>query len=76
MSNYRFQFSTEEERSAILENHSDKYLIEEERLFEGNFLTLTDVKPIEVEIEEIRRENEVLKQSVAELSFLVSVGGV
>ncbi|OLN21911.1 hypothetical protein BTO30_12495 [Domibacillus antri] len=41
----KVQFETEEEKQQIIFNKSAMFLIEEQRLFEGNFLIFSDVSP-------------------------------
>lgn len=59
------EYTNQQEREQILEEHQDKYLIEEKNITEGNFLVFSTVKPIESEIDD-------LKQAVAELSIALS----
>lgn len=68
MSIYRIQFDTEEKRESLLVEHADKYLIEEARLFEGNFLIFTDVSPVEADIKELKQANKLLKAKDKALS--------
>lgn len=44
------EYTNQQEREQILEEHQDKYLIEEKNITEGNFLVFSTVKPIESEI--------------------------
>ncbi len=57
------EYSDLSERERILEEHKDKYLIEEQNIQEGNFLVFTITPPLEVEIN-------IVKQAIAELSML------
>ena len=51
--NFKFQYKNETDRNEIIEKNSDKYLIEEQNLFEGNFLVFSDIKPLEFIVEEM-----------------------
>lgn len=58
---FKYQYKDENERNYLLESNKGKYLVSEQILFEGNFLVFSDVKPVEVEIEELKQENKLLK---------------
>lgn len=65
---YKFEFNSKEEKHAIEKNNSDKYLIEEQYLIDGNFLVYTD-EPTEIElikekISILEAENESLKEGL------------
>ncbi len=76
---YKYQYITEAERETLLQTHSDKILLEEQNITEGNFLIFGDeprqpvtiIKKIEVDEEEfnrIKEENQQLQQSVLEMT--------
>lgn len=58
---YRIQYQNQDERQSIIDNNVDKYLIEEQNITEGNFLIFTDEKPITEELNDLKRENVLLK---------------
>ncbi|MCI1615971.1 hypothetical protein [Heyndrickxia oleronia] len=76
---YKFQYSTPQERERILEDNASKILIEEQNIAEGNFLIFSDA-PIEKEVEFVnipQSEIDSIKQSIAELSLLIAqMGGM
>jgi hypothetical protein len=41
-----FQYKDAVERAAIVSQNTDKFLIEEQNIIEGNFLIFTDKKPV------------------------------
>lgn len=53
---YKFEFSNEEERNEIIANNSERFLIEEHHLFEGNFLVFTDEKSTLIEMQELKEK--------------------
>ncbi|MDW0112969.1 hypothetical protein QT711_07210 [Sporosarcina saromensis] len=50
------EYKNADEKQTLLAEHSDKYLVEEKNLFEGKFLVFTDIKPVEIEIIELKQE--------------------
>ena len=66
---YKFEFNSKEEKHAIEKNNSDKYLIEEQYLIDGNFLVytdeLSDFEMIQKKISILEAENETLKQELS-----------
>lgn len=42
---YKYEYSTEQERHSILDANTDKFLIEEQNITEGNFLIFSAVLP-------------------------------
>lgn len=54
---YKFEFNSKEEKYEIEKNNSDKYLIEEQYLIEGNFLVYTD-ELSEIEIIKIKQNQQ------------------
>ena len=63
---YKFEFNSKEEKYVIKKNNSDKYLIEEQYLVDGNFLVytdeLSDFEMMQEKISILEAENEILKQ--------------
>ena len=74
---YKFKYETFTERTKILEENKDKFLIEEQNLFGGNYLIFSEeelpqnpAKPGEIEIMQgkisiLEAENENLKQELS-----------
>lgn len=60
------EYSNKEEREMIINKHRDKYLIEEQNITEGNFLVFMDVRPVEIEIEELKLQNDMLLIGLAD----------
>ncbi len=73
---YTFEYTTQEERTGILENNQDKYLIEERNIREGNFLIFTDVKPIEMEIEDLKGRQNTTDNTILSLMDAILMGGM
>lgn len=44
--NYKFQYQNDAQRNDLIARNSDKFLIEEQNIIEGNFLVFTDEAPI------------------------------
>lgn len=65
MAKYSFQYTDEVERSSILDANSDKFLIEEQNHVEGNFLIFSDIKPLEIELQNIKNDNLILMDVLA-----------
>lgn len=55
---YKFKFNSKEEKHVIEKNNSDKYLIEEQYLIDGNFLVYTDEIS---DFEMIKRKTSILE---------------
>lgn len=51
---FKYEYFNDEDRQSIIVKNSDKYIIEEQNITEGNFLIFTDVKPIEIEVKELK----------------------
>ena len=71
---YKFKYETFTERAQIFNDNKDKFFIEEQNLFEGNYLIFSDDEPIKelngvTEIENkisiLEAENETLKQELS-----------
>lgn len=67
----KFQYSTVEEREQILQENSSSYHIEEQNLFEGNFLIFSDeprpIEPIYVDVS--KTELAKIQEQVNELTL-------
>ena len=65
---YKFEFNSKEEKYVIKKNNSDKYLIEEQYLVDGNFLVytdeLSDFEMMQEKISILEAENKILKQEL------------
>ena len=76
---YKIEYISEKERLELINLHKDKFLIQEEILIEGNFLTFSDEEPplpIEKQLEKslynntnkisiLEAENKTLKQELS-----------
>lgn len=49
----KIQYTDQASRQAALDANTDKFLTEEANITEGNFLTFTDVKPMESQIQDL-----------------------
>lgn len=58
--NYKFQYTTQDEKTAILNNNKDKILIEEQNITEGNFLIFSDVKPLENQLNDLNNTANII----------------
>lgn len=68
---YIFEYFSKDERQLLIESNSHKYLIKEKNIREGNFLIFTDVKPIEIELEELRNKVATQDTVMEELMFTI-----
>lgn len=73
---YKYEYTTQEERENIINNNQDKYLIEEKNIREGNFLIFTDIKPIEVEIEDLKGRQDITDNTILSLMDVILMGGM
>lgn len=64
-----FEYNSLDEREYIVENNIGKYLIEEKNIREGNFLVFSDVKPLEIELLEVKDD----VNDVAELTTMIAM---
>lgn len=64
---YVYQYNTDQEKQTILQQNSDKLLIEEHNISSGNFLVFTDETRIENKIEALRQDNLILMDAIATL---------
>lgn len=69
---YKFQYT--DNREQIVLDNADKFLIEDQNLFEGKFLIFSDVKLIRP-LPPIRTDLEDITILVADLTELVLLGG-
>lgn len=54
---HKFEYATQEERTAILSNNPSFYIQEEQNITEGNFLILTDAPTVDVRVQELEEQN-------------------
>lgn len=57
---FTFEYETQEERRNIINSNLEKYLVEEKNIREGNFLIFTDIKPLELEVQELKETMDAL----------------
>lgn len=55
--NYKFEYKSQDERQNILNQNTDKFLIEEQNIAEGNFLIFSDVQPSLPKVQIIVKED-------------------
>ena len=56
----KIQYNNDEEIETILNQHSDKILIEQQNLTSGNFLILSDSPRVEDSLAEIRNNTDLI----------------
>jgi|LSQX01.2.fsa_nt_gb hypothetical protein len=57
---YKFQYENQEERNQLIQSNSDKYLIEEQNIIDGNFLIFTDTPRLEDNIQDIKNNTDLI----------------
>ena len=57
---YKFQYTDQVSRQAILSANSDKTLTEEQNITEGNFLIFSDVKPLEMQLTDLNNTTNMI----------------
>ncbi len=67
---YKYQYGTVEERQNLMTVHNTLTLIEEQNIFEGNFLIFTD------EPDEIQQLKTGLQATQTAVDFLLLMGGM
>ncbi len=50
---YKFQYQNSETRQIIITTNNDLTLIEDQVITEGNFLIFSDVKPLEMQLQDL-----------------------
>ncbi len=68
---YTFQYNDTKEREQIISGNSEKYLIYDRRLNEGNFLVFVDKRPIEEQLTELKEKLALQDTVIEELMFSV-----
>ncbi|PKL00077.1 MAG: hypothetical protein CVV56_08155 [Tenericutes bacterium HGW-Tenericutes-1] len=58
--NYKIQYNTQEERNVIVNKNLSLFLIEEQNITEGNFLVFSDLKPLELLLNDIRNNTDLI----------------
>lgn len=61
---YKFEFRDEESKSQLITEHSDKMLIEEQNITEGNFLIFEDSTSVSVEIDTLKSQLQTTQDAV------------
>jgi len=56
----KLQYINQEEREQLIREHSDKYLVQEDNITEGNFLYFDTIKPLDFAIQEIQDAVDIL----------------
>lgn len=64
---FKFQYSNQAEREKILSDNKNNFVVEEQFLFEGNFLIFTDIKPLENQVQELKDNQLTLMSAIADL---------
>ena len=59
---FKFEYKNITDRAAILKEHSDKFLIKEQNLIEGNYLIFSDEQPIDNQVKQLQKVNDELMQ--------------
>lgn len=62
---YKYQYLDQEDRNSIIAENVDKYLIEDATITNGNFLTFSDIKPVDNILENIGENQMVLMEVLA-----------
>lgn len=63
----KIQYTDFTDRQTIINNNSDKFLIKDEMLVDGNFLTFSDVKPIENQVADLQDNQLTIMSAIADL---------
>lgn len=80
---YKYQYATDEEKQALMADHSALILVEEQNIIDGNFLVFADtipepvpvpVDPIEQRLANIEQQNLTLMDALA--TIYETVAGV
>ena len=79
---FKFNFETEEEKELIEKENKDKYFIMEERLFSGNYITISVIKPekgeptweeeIQEKISILEAENQALREELTQIQTSIA----
>lgn len=67
----KVEYFNAEDRKTLISKHKDKFLIEEHNIKEGNFLIFTDVKPVDLELQELKSQLQVTQEAI---DFLIMGG--
>ena len=71
----KIQYTDLVSRKTILDANTDKYLVEEQNITEGNFLIFTDAKPLENQLVDLSDNQLVLMDVLATMYEDMSVKG-
>lgn len=56
----RIQYTDKVDRQAKIDANADKTLIEDDTITEGNFLTFTDIKPVENQVADLQDNSDIM----------------
>jgi len=70
---FKIQFTDLLSREEIINLNNDKILIMEENITEGNFLTFTDIKPLENQLVELSDTQMVIMSGIADV-YMAQLG--
>ena len=70
--NFKYKFTTEEEKQEIINNNPNKYLVGEHYLEEGNFLIFSDIKTIEILQKEQGNKISILTQQMEQQEEIIA----
>lgn len=62
---FKIQYETALERDGIVAQNSDKYLLEEQNITEGNFLIFSDIPTTDTQLMQIKEDNLILMDVLA-----------
>lgn len=64
---YIYEYENTTQRTNIISNNKDKYLIEERNVIDGNFLIFSTTKPLIEELEEIKNRAAATEDAIIAL---------
>lgn len=64
---YKIQYTDQTDRQAKIDANRGKILILDENIQEGNFLTFSDVKPIENQVADLQENQLIIMNAIADL---------
>jgi len=59
---YKIQYIDQSDRQTVLDANTDKILIEEQNIAEGNFLIYSDTPSLEVQIAQLKEDNLIIRE--------------
>lgn len=63
----KVQYTDQADRQLKIDANANKILIEEQNLFDGNFLIFTDIKPLENQIADMQDNQLTIMEAIADL---------